>query len=406
MTFQAISVGMTGYLFGLWVVPWSEEFQVSRADIMIGYTVMNGVSGLLAPFAGHAMDHRSIRALVAVGILTLAGGLLFASLSSSIEIILTIYASIIAIGMLLAGPLAASSLAAKWFGARRGLAISVSTAGTSVGGLLLPPLAAVLLIDFGWRTSHQILAVLAIVIVIPLLWLVVANRPQDRGVKPEPESFASGDGIDPVSGPQPEWTTKSILRDRNFWVIAIAFGLMSMAFGGLMPNLIPYAHDAGIDAKRGAALVSVLAGAGIMGKILVGIAADRIDLKRLFWITVVILSAPLFLLIGDASYAILLMASVLIGLASGGFLPLMGAIIGSRFGPKAFGRTMGLLGPFLQPLALIGPPLAAWVYDTRGSYNAAFELFLVVLVLAAGVMFFLRRAPVATGSAPSPAPAE
>lgn len=393
MTFQAISVGMTGYMFGLWVVPWSEEFQVSRADIMIGYTIMNGVSGFLAPFAGHAMDHRSIRGLVSVGIIALAGGLFLVSFSDSLAVVLTIYATAVAFGMLLAGPLAASSLAAKWFGARRGLAISISTAGTSVGGLLLPPLAAFLLVAFGWRTSHQILAVLAILIVIPPLWLIVANRPEDRGVVPEPETFPAGDGQESSSVVHREWTTRSILHDRNFWVIAIAFGLMSMAFGGVMPNLIPYAHDVGIDPKRGAALVSVLAGAGILGKILVGVASDRFDLKRLFWLTAVILTAPLILLIGDASFPILLLASILIGLASGGFLPLMGAIIGSRFGPRAFGRTMGLLGPFLQPLALIGPPLAAWIYDTRGSYSAAFELFMIVLVAAAGVMIFLRQAP-------------
>lgn len=406
MTFQAISIGMTGYLFGLWVVPWSEEFQVSRADIMIGYTIMNGVAGFLAPFAGHAMDHRSIRALVSTGIVALAGGLLLVSFSDSIELVLGLYATVIAIGTLLAGPLAASSLAAKWFGARRGLAIGLSTAGTSVGGLLLPPLAAFLLVAFGWRTSHQILAALAVIIVIPPLWLIVANRPEDRRVIPEPESRPSGEGPGPVAVVHPEWTTKSILRERNFWVIAIGFGLMSMAFGGIMPNLIPYAHDVGIDAKRGAALVSILAGTGILGKILVGIAADRIDLKRLFWLTAAVLSTPLILLIGEASFAVLVLASILLGLASGGFLPLMGAIIGSSFGPKAFGRAMGLLGPFLQPLALIGPPLAAWIYDTRGSYSAAFELFLIALVAAAGIMIFLRRAPFRASSASSPAIAE
>lgn len=393
MAFQAMAFGLTFYTFGLWVLPWAEEFGSSRGEIMIGYTLVNITMGLLSPFVGHAMDSKSIRALVSIGIVTISAGLVLVSFGASIVQVLAVYATLVAVGAILAGPLGASTLAAKWFRARRSLAFGISATGTSLGGLTLPPLAALLLANFGWRGAHQIIAALAIVCIIPLVWMVVSNSPKDRGVEPEPEA-SHRDGK-PTKGAADHlsWTTGMLLRERNFWITALAFGTLTMAFSGVLPNLIPIAQDAGIDAQKASILVSILAGAGMIGKACFGYAADHIDVRRLFWCAAAFLAAALCTFLATTGFAGLVLGAIFMGVSSGGFIPLQGTIVGSRFGPAAFGQVMGLLAPFTMPLALLGPPVAGYIYDYTGSYELAFEVFIGIVLMAVMIISFLRPLP-------------
>ena len=89
------------------------------------------------------------------------------------------------------------------------------------------------------------------------------------------------------------------------------------------------------------------------------------------------------------SYVVMLGASVLLGLGAGGFLPLLAAVVSSRFGPRSFGRVMGLVGPFAL-LGGFGPWLAGWLRDHQGSYEVALQMTLVILVPAVLAMLLLK----------------
>ena len=86
-----------------------------------------------------------------------------------------------------------------------------------------------------------------------------------------------------------------------------------------------------------------------------------------------------------------------LGFAAGGFLPLLGAIVGRHFGPAAFGQVMGLVGPFTT-LAAVGPWVAGYLRDSLGSYDIAWQIFALVLLPAAMVIMLLKPTP-ATGTA-------
>jgi MFS family permease len=400
MTFQAVTFGLTVYVYGFWVKPLSEEFGAGRFEVMLGLTLLNVVMGLSAPFAGRAMDMRSIRALVIGGTLALAAGFVIAALAPVTWVFVAAYALLVSAGVLLAGPLASSTLAAKWFRARRGLAIGWSSVGTSIGGLVLPPLVAVAMAAWGWRGAHVAMAVLAVALIVPLVWMVVANAPEDKNVEPEPESAAVR--ARPAAPPAQPWTTAAILRERSFWAAAIAFGFLTMVFSGVQANLVPFVEDGGVSRADAALLMSVLAGAGIIGKIAVGWATDRLGHRLLFYVAAVVLAAAMLMLRLTPGFGLLVVASGLLGLATGGFLPLLGAVVARRFGPSAFGRVMGLLGPFTMPVAVLGPPLAGHVFDVTGSYVLAFEIFLGMIVVAGVAIAFLReREPAAAAPVPA-----
>ncbi|MBI1179521.1 MAG: MFS transporter [Alphaproteobacteria bacterium] len=401
MLFQAFSFGLTVYVYGFWVKPLADTFGASRFDVMLGLTLLNLVMGLVAPFAGRAMDVGSIRGLVIGGVLAMAAGFAIAGAAPDTWVFVAAYASLVSLGMILAGPLPSSTLAAKWFRARRGLAIGWSSVGTSIGGLALPPLLAIAMSAWGWRGAHYAMAVASVVVLVPLVWLVVANTPEDKGIEPEADSEKSRT---PPASHAKTWTTRTILAERSFWAAAIAFGFLTMVFSGVQANLVPYAQDAGASRADAAALMSVMAGAGILGKIVFGAAADRMNHRTLFYIASAILAAAMLLLREPLDYSLLAATSGLLGLATGGFLPLLGAVVAARFGPKAFGRVMGLLGPFTMPVAIVGPPLAGHIFDVTGSYVLAFEIFLGMIAIAGFAILFMRDVDVP--SHPPVAPAE
>lgn len=387
VAFQAILFGFTVNSFTLWVTEWVDDFGAPRGDLILSVTILGIVQGILAPFAGKAMDRTSIRVLVTAGAVVTVIGLALISQINAVWQIVAVYATLIAVGTLLAGPLAAQTLAAKWFRGRRGFAVGISTIGTSIGGFVMPPLVTLLFLEVGWRDAHLILAAIALVAIVPLVWLIVRNNPEELGVEPDPETEVSAARI--AAREFPDWTTWTILRERNFWIMILAFVPMATALGSVQHNLSPIASDSGIAPQGASYLVSVMLGCAAVSKLFFGLVTDRWDLRGLFWLANLSIGAAIFLFMLQPSYAVMLVASALLGLGAGGFLPLLAAVVSSRFGPRSFGRVMGLVGPFAL-LGSFGPLLAGGLRDNLGSYEVALQITLVILAPAVLAMLLLR----------------
>jgi MFS family permease len=335
------------------------------------------------------MDTLSIRGLITAGALCFAAALTLTAYASELWQIATIYGVLVPIGMVMAGPLPAQTLAAKWFSARRGLAIGIVTVGTSLGGLLIPPLVTALQTSMGWRDANLALAALILVVILPPVWLVVRNTPAELGLAGDIGTQASAKTAEVE---YPHWTTKSILSTRIFWVMICAFVPMALAFGAAQQNLAPYAADHGFDTQATAFLVSLMALVMIGAKIFFGAMADRWSHRLLFMVAIGSLAAALSLMRGAVSYDQLMLMVVLLGFAAGAFLPMMGAIVSSWFGAAAFGRVMGLVGPFTT-VAAIGPWIAGQIRDVSGSYDPAWFWLSVMLLIAVAATLMLGGRP-------------
>lgn len=393
LVFQAIVFGLTFYCFTFWVVPWMDEFQISRGYIMSGYTGMTFVIGALMPFAGRALDTASIRVLVCLGTLSFAGGLVLVSVASAPWHIFAAYALLIMPGVAFAGTLPAQTLVVKWFRGRRGAAIGIVAIGTSLGGVVTPPLVAFLFDAVGWRNTNLVLAAMSVAIIVPLTWWIVRNTPEDKGIEPEPEAPRREGQSSAITFPQ--WTTATILRQPAFWVPIFSFVPTITAFTSIQLNLAPYALDRGLGLAEASLLMSLLSVAMIGGKLFFGAMADRWDHRILYWIATGSMALGVSIILWAPSLIGLVIAVATLGLAAGGFLPIQGAIFASRFGPMAFGRVSGLAGPFLTVSAL-GPAVTGWIRDSSGSYDNAFLLWLILIAPAVLVMYWL---PQPSGSA-------
>src|SRR5262249_10604787 len=161
------------------------------------------------------------------------------------------------------GPIATNALLARWFWRRRGMAMGIAALGGSFGGFVFPPLIQGLIVAFGWRSALQLLAALVFVLLIPLIHFVVVNRASDLNLRPDGDSPADASKTQATT---PNLSTGELLRDPNFWLIAIATGLPFACSSGLTANVIPLAVGKGISATNGAFLLSLISAGSVVGK--------------------------------------------------------------------------------------------------------------------------------------------
>ncbi len=372
---QMIGSGTIIYSYSVIAVPLGTEFQASRLAMMLGITAMSLSSALISPFLGRSLDRHSIRTLMVVAALTLPLGYLLLSFVTDMWHVPLIYAICMPIGLLMLGPLAASTLLARWFQSKLGLVMGIAAVGASLGGFIFPPLIEWMIGAFEWRTALRLLALLILVLTLPAALLVV-NHPKDRGMRAYSSVDMATQPIRPATSPLP-----SVLKSRNFWLVAAVVSVLFAVYTALLSNLVPLAIDAGVTKEQGALLISILAASGVAGKLIFGVVADRIDLRAGLAVSILLLITGLSFFLGEG-LTMLVAGSMATGLAAGGMLPVWGAMLAWLFGAENYGRVMGQMNPVIIPTYLVAPALAGAIYDQTGSYSSAFILFIGVLALS------------------------
>lgn len=378
---QAVIWGLGSLCFTFWVLPWMEEFRAGRGEVMMGITASLVVMGLSSPVAGWAMDRFSIRLFICVGLVASALGFALISQATTMLQIIVIYAFCIGLSCTFAGPLAAQILAAKWFTKKRGLALGISATGQAWGGLIMPRFVTAMIAEHGWREAALIIAVVPLLLV-PIIWFIIRNNPEEKDLSPGTASLSSAS--DPGDAATREWTARAIMRDRGFVIAALVFTPTMTAIYAILQNLAPYAHDNGFLPAAAASFMAVLSGFLLIGKLTFGGLSDTIDKRLLVWVSLLLLGLSFAALITKpTNFWYMLSVCAVLGLGSGALVPMSAAVIGSRFGSKAFGRAMGLLYLFTN-LCAFGPTIMGLIRDEMKSYDAAI-LFFIFIFLVAGV---------------------
>lgn len=386
------SVGLTIYLFGVFQDALVESFGTDVATYAWAPTLFMIVSGILSPLVGRALATRgrsglSIRYVMLTGVFLIGLGLIGVSRMESLVVAAVVFGLLVAPGAILLGPLLGQAMITNWFELRRGWALGIVSAGTTVGGMLTPPLAAVLIQSLGWRDAMAVLGGLAILICVPSVWLLVKDRPEDVGENPDgrsPEEEAAA----PVA-PAPS-DTRALLRDPYLWLLGMTFGLIFSA--GLIATIftVPYASQLGVPLLGGAMIASVRAGSAAAGKILLGSLSDRLGIREVLYgviATEILLTA---LLIQTRDPVIFTILGVAIGFVGGSPLPLKAALVGSIFGRSNFPAAMGLVQSTGVPFQLFMVPIAGAIYQATGTYAAVFGLTIPCFLVAALCLAFIR----------------
>ena len=390
LLFQSLCIGMSFYCFPLWVVPLSDEFGVSRSQIMFAIAASQVMSGLISPFAGHALDRLPPHWVISAGAITFILGLILMACAHSIWSIMGALLILLPIGVVLTGVMAAQTLATRWFTKDRGFALACATLGSSFGGFTMPPLAAAIMSSYGWRTTIGVFAAATALLTIAAWRVLKQEPPQDEHetsvTQTSPQSeLAPSAQSEPAPTPQQVWRTTDLLRDSNFQTIILTFFPILFVFSAVQMNLGAYAQDIGLTQQDAALLIAQYSLFSLIGRLVFGKLVDRYDQSTLYRAVVVGLILSLAIIIsasnfsGSTSRSLLQIGIVMLGLISSGYVPLNSIVIATKFGTRAFGQVMGLSSTFLG-FGTAGSFIAASLRDTTGSYPLAFMIFLLLLL--------------------------
>lgn len=353
--FAVMFVGFgVGYSFGAFFSALEREFAARRGDLAIVFAISGALYFAFGLPSGAAADRWGPRLVAFTGILIMTAGL---ALASQADALWQIYlAAGLGVGIGVGFSYVPSVGAVQpWFVRRRAFASGIAIAGIGAGTLTVPPAAALLVEAIGWRHSYLVLA-LATLVIGGAATLLLDSRPQRRGLRPDGASSAAGIGPRAMSGME----FRAAARTGPFRLLAIAAFFTS--FGIFVPfvHLAPAAIDLGASERAAASLLGLIGAGSLLGRFVIGSAADRFGRRRAL-IAVVAAQAVLLVcwLLADRFWMLAAFAAAF-GLSYGGYVALVPTLCADFFGAKAIGAIMG---------AVFSPPLAGSAFDLLGSYS-------------------------------------
>jgi MFS family permease len=360
--------------------PLLKSFGWTRARVSTLGSAGALMGGVCGPLVGLLVDRIEARKVILLGAFTVGIGFLIASRSESYTLLL-IANLIIAIGVTAATLIPASIVIASWFGARRGLALGFTFAGTSLGGAVMIVVANKAIAFGGWRAGYVAMALPMLLIVVPLVLLVVRSRPAD--VSDASEVIASAPA--PIELPGVE--LGEAFHTRSFWLIGVAQFFYACAISGILVHLVVYLIGDGYTATLSASSLSLIYLMSTVGKVALGPSADRISPRTVLSLVYFGAAVGTLLLLAASKGVMLVGFILLVGIAAGTPLVLLPLVFIHSLGLKRLGSVQGIGSIFFTVGAAVGPVAAGRVFDVSGSYAVAFAVFAAMWFAAAVAIY-------------------
>lgn len=395
---QSVGVGTTLYMYSVIAAAIGTDMPSARSVLMLGSTAMLVVGALLSPVLGRLLDRYPMKWIIVPGGVSLGVGFILLGFSTQIWHVVVCYMLFMGVGLTALGSVPASALLARWFVRYRGLAIGISALGTQFGGFAYTPLLAGLIEAQDWRVAVTVMGTIIVVSVPLAAYIWVVDKPADRNLAPDGDPLESATGAprapaesNPVQAAHPDAGVPfyKLISQRNFIILFIFAGALGgVVNNAVIANLSLLATDIGETVRRGAFLVSLLAFVGLFTSPLTGWLGDRINVKYVAAALTLLMAAAALLYSVADSYGVLLVATLLQGMAGGGFFPLWALLVARLYHLGVYGQVMGTTAVAAFGGAAIGPVFAGWLHDVTGSYRIVFLIFLGVLL---AVTFLISR---------------
>lgn len=350
-----------GCLFSLpvFIIPIAEETGWSRTGISAAMTIAFIAMAVGSMVWGMLSDRYGPRIVVLTGALILSVSLYGLSFVTSLAAYQAIY------GVLIGGSMAAffapmMATVTGWFDTHRSLAVSLVSAGMGMAPVTMSPLAAWLIAHHDWRTSYQIIAVIAALVLVPLSLLLR-----------RPPALAAGAAATPAGDlpGQQAMTTRTALVSAPFIVLALTNFFCCATHSGPIFHTVSYAISCGIPAMTAVTIYGVEGLAGMAGRLGFGVLADRFGAKLL------LVAGLLVQAFGALGYffahdlAAFYSVAAVFGFVYAGTMPLYAVLARENFPLRMMGTIIGGTAMAGSLGMATGPIFGGWIFDHTGNYS-------------------------------------
>ena len=352
--------GSSMYVVSVVLPEVQKEFDVSRADASLPYTLMMlgfGAGGLAM---GKLADKWGVHVALWIGAVGVGSGFILAGMASNIWLFALAHG-------LLMGLLGSSSTFAPlladtslWWDKRRGIAVAVCASGNYLAGSIWPALAQQGVETLGWRETYIWIGIVCGLGMLALSFLMKQRPPMM--VVAAPGSVQSMASERPFG--LPVNTAHALL--------CVAGVACCVAMAMPQVHIVAYCTDLGFGAARGSEMLSLMLACGIVSRLISGAICDRIGGLKTLALGSLLQGVALLLFLPFDGMVSLYVISALFGLFQGGIVPAYAIIVREYFPAKRVGVLVGAA----IMATMIGMALGGWmsgkVFDLTGSYHAAF----------------------------------
>ncbi|MGB5080430.1 MAG: MFS transporter [Burkholderiales bacterium] len=378
-----MTIGGAGmYSMAVVLPPLQAEFGVARSEASLPYTLTMIGFGLGGILMGKLSDRFGVIVPILIGAPSL--GLGFIAAGSAGSLLQFNLAQGLLIGFLGVSASMVPLIAdvSLWFTRRRGIAVVIVMSGNYLAGTVWPPLMQHFIDGAGWRATYLGTGAFCL-LAMPLLALAFRRKP------PAIAELAPGARRAAPGAERPLGFSRDALQA----LLCVAGVACCVAMSMPQVHMVAYCGDLGYPAARGAEMLSLMLGFGIVSRLLSGWIADRIGGLRTLLLGATLQASALALFLPFDGLAGLYVVSALFGLFQGGLVPSYPLIVREYFPPREAGvRTGTVLMATLAGMAL-GGWMPGWIFDATGSYRAAFVNGIAwSLVTTAIALLLLHRA--------------
>ena len=375
---------------GIFLQPMSAATGWSRTSVstaaLLNFLCMGPASFLW----GALSDRFGTRVVVVSGGALLGLGLVAASQAATVGQFQILFGVIIGVA---AGSFYAplTATATRWFTRHRSLAVALISAGFAIGSMTISPFARWLIDHYGWRTAMLTLGAFSWLFIIPAALLVR-----------KPPVLPRGAGALSASPADREFTVARALCTPQFAAISFTYFACCAAHSGPIFHMVSYAIDCGVPAMAAATVFGAAGIASLSGRVIGGLAADRVGAKRMiiFGLALQAISVSLYVFTRDlASFYAL---ALIFGFSYGAVMPLYAILVREYFGARIMGTMFGAVNVASTLGMAIGPWTGGWLYDAYGSYFWLYIGSFGIGLGAVAIAFTFRPPRELTAPLPSP----
>lgn len=387
----------------VFIDPLIEDLGLTRSAVSTAYLIGTLAGALALPWVGHGADRiGSRRAMTMIG-LAFGGAL---TVMSGVQGFVTLAVGFTLIRWLGQGSLSLVSTVAvsHWFQRRRGAVFGVMLTAVSASMSLAPILLNAAIEAYSWRTAWLLAAAAVWLIVIPIGYFGIIDRPADVSQYPDGEAEPPDSGVRVIARSH---SRREAVGEVRFWLLSAAVATTAMLVTAMNFHQISILGAEGLSSTEAAAMFLPQIAGAIVAGLVMGALADKVAARYLLAASMALLVAAL-LLVGviQPGWQVVLY-SVTLGAAAGGQRPIAATVLPRWFGLANIGAIQGIATFVAVGASAAGPLALSLTQGWLGSYStAAFLLALVPLGIGAAVLAIAEpepAPPVRVGGAPTAA---
>lgn len=378
----AVCWGITFNTASLFINPISDDFGISRKAINMTFSIRSITQLTISLFSwiiftrfklGNMMKVASITAIISL------------YLNSRVESLFALYllTAILGASTVLTGMMPLSIVINNWFKEKNGTALGIAFMGSGIGGMIFNTLAGGWIVEYGWRTTYQILALIYLLVAVPIVFFVIKTDPREVGLV----AYGSDKSDKTITKVETEEeltgiTLSEAKKTVSFWLLCLTIIIFTMSGVTIINNTAPYLIDINYSPTFSANIVALSMGSLALGKMVLGVLFDRFGLRISTFIstTAMVVSFICFLYADNYMALGLLIAASGI---SGAFLTVAYPVITQTlFGRKDYSGIYGFLNVAHSMGSIIAPIIIGSLYDKSGSYTSSLILMMILAIIA------------------------